>query len=66
MNRGWNVPYGDGERRDSMKPIIYPARSFRGATEGGEPGIYSPRLVVMDSGLAASRRPGMTPMGMNR
>ena len=34
--------------------------SFRGATEGGEPGIHSPRPVVMDSGLAASRRPGMT------
>src|SRR5262245_58123090 len=37
-----------------MKPIICTARSFRGATEGGEPGIHSPRPVVMDSGLAAS------------
>src|SRR5712692_2832699 len=37
------------------------AWSFRGATEGGEPGIHIPRPVVMDSGLAASRRPGMTP-----
>src|SRR5437660_8751391 len=27
--------------------------SFRGGTEGGEPGIHSPRPVVMDSGLAA-------------
>jgi len=26
-----------------MKPILYAAWSFRGATEGGEPGIYSPR-----------------------
>src|SRR5712671_6858985 len=43
-----------------MKPIICAAASFRGATEGGEPGIHSPRAVVMDSGLAASRRPGMT------
>ena len=37
-----------------MKPIISAARSFRGATEGGEPGIHSPRSVVIDSGLAAS------------
>src|SRR5215470_11079872 len=37
-----------------MKPIICSAWSFRGATEGGEPGIHSPRPVVMDSGLAAS------------
>ena len=56
-----------------MKPIICVAPSFRGATEGGEPGIHSPRPVVMDSGLAAEpvigpaegrtrwRRPGMTP-----
>src|SRR5215470_1950347 len=43
-----------------MKPIICSAWSFRGATEGGEPGIHTPRPVVMDSGLAASRRPGMT------
>jgi hypothetical protein len=43
-----------------MKPIICAAWSFRGATEGGEPGIHSPRPVVMDSGLAASRSPGMT------
>jgi len=35
-------------------------RSFRDATEGGEPGIYNPRPVVMDSRFAASRRPGMT------
>jgi hypothetical protein len=28
---------------------------------GGEPGIHSRRPVGMDSGLAASRRPGMTP-----
>jgi len=46
--------------------------SFRGATEGGEPGIHNPRPVAMDSGLAAEpvigpaegrtlwRRPGMT------
>jgi hypothetical protein len=34
--------------------------SFRGATEGGEPGIHIRRPVVMDSGLTASRRPGMT------
>jgi len=46
--------------------------SFRGAAEGREPGIHSrrhsrstrgdssARSVVMDSGLAASRRPGMT------
>ena len=26
---------------------------------GGEPGIHKPQPVVMDSGLAASRRPGM-------
>src|SRR5262249_53452775 len=39
---------------DSMKPIIYTAWSFRGATEGGEPGIHIARPVVMDSGLAAS------------
>jgi hypothetical protein len=26
--------------------------SFRGAAEGGEPGIRSPRSVVMESGLA--------------
>ncbi|SRR6266446_8486806 len=37
-----------------MKPIICSAWSFRGATEGGEPGIHSSRPVVMDSGLAAS------------
>jgi hypothetical protein len=37
-----------------MKPIICAAESFRGATEGGEPGIHSPRPVVMDSGLAAA------------
>jgi hypothetical protein len=43
-----------------MKPIICAGWSFRGDTEGGEPGIHSPRPVVMDSGLAASRRPGMT------
>jgi len=45
---------------DSMKPIICSAWSFRGATEGGEPGLHSPRPPLMDSGLAASRRPGMT------
>ena len=37
-----------------MKPITYGGRSFGGATEGGEPGIDSPRSAVMDSGLAAS------------
>jgi hypothetical protein len=40
-----------------MKPIIYAAGSFRGATEGGEPGIHGPRLVVTDSGLAAFAAP---------
>ena len=35
--------------------------SSRGATEGGEPGIHILGPWVMDSGLAASRRPGMTP-----
>ena len=34
--------------------------SFRGEAEGREPGIHNPRPVVMDSGLAAARRPGMT------
>src|SRR5712664_3798132 len=33
------------------------ARSFRGATEGGEPGIHTPAPVVMDSGLAAFAAP---------
>jgi hypothetical protein len=28
-----------------------------GATESGEPGIYTPRPVVMDSGLAAFAAP---------
>src|SRR5580704_5373394 len=28
--------------------------------QGGEPGIHNPRLAVMDSGFAASQRPGMT------
>ena len=37
-----------------MKPIICAGWSFRGDTEGGEPGIHSPRSVVIDSGLAAS------------
>jgi len=36
-----------------MKPIKCASWSFRGATEGGEPGSHSPRPVVMDSGLAA-------------
>jgi len=35
-----------------MKRIMRAGWSFRGATEGGEPGIHSPRPVVMDSGLA--------------
>ena len=61
MNRGWNVPYGDGERRDSMKPIIYPARSFRGATEGGEPGIHSPRTILCACDNVAPR-----PRGVNQ
>jgi len=55
-----------------MKLIVCAASSFRGATEGGEPGIHNTRPVVMDSGLAAEpvigpaegrtrwRRPGMT------
>ena len=47
-----------GRVREPSTKIL--PRSFRGATEGGEPGIHSPRSVVMDSGLAASRRPGMT------
>src|SRR5947207_77800 len=34
--------------------------SFRGEVEDREPGIYNPRSVVVDSGLAAARRPGMT------
>jgi hypothetical protein len=33
-----------------MKPST--VWSFRGATEGGERGIQSPRPMVMDSGLA--------------
>ena len=43
-----------------MKAIMCESRatnqawSFRGATEGGEPGIHNSRPVVMDSGLAAS------------
>src|ERR1700738_1607562 len=38
-----------------------PAQSFRGALLR-EPGIHTPRPVVMDSGLAGkSPRPGMTP-----
>ena len=37
--------------------IICAAWSFRGATEGGEPGIHSPRPMVMDSGLAAFAAP---------
>jgi hypothetical protein len=37
-----------------MKPIICSAWSFRGSTEGSEPGIHGPRPVAMDSGLAAA------------
>jgi len=49
-----------------MKPIIcaepstIPACHSGAPHSGGEPGIHDPRPVVMDSGLAASRRPGMT------
>ncbi len=39
---------------DSMEPIIYAAWSFRGATEGGEPGIHGPLYwsTEYDSGSA--------------
>src|SRR6266436_9723670 len=38
-----------------MKPIIVARLGHSGAPPlGGEPGIHSPRPVVMDSGLAAS------------
>src|SRR2546427_8881875 len=40
------------------------AWSFRGATEGGEPGIHSLRPVVMDSALSASRRAPESPRKM--
>src|SRR6266849_3665012 len=30
-----------------------------------KPGIHNPRLAVIDSGLAASRRPGMTRLGLS-
>ena len=42
-------------RFDEIDHIL--GRSFRGATEGGEPGIHSPQPVVMDSGLAACAAP---------
>ena len=42
---------------DSMKSIICKQWSFRGAAKAANPLL---RRVVMDSGLAASRRPGMT------
>src|SRR5262249_24806355 len=42
------------------------AASPRGAVEGGEPGVHNPRSEVMDSGFAASRRPGMTSEGNDR
>ncbi len=39
-----------------MKPIICEAWSFRGATEGGEPGIHSPRRWLWIPGSRAKAR----------
>jgi hypothetical protein len=56
----------EGRRREGCADA---AASFRGEAEGREPGIQYPPVLAMsrcgllDSGLAASRRPGMTEPG---
>ena len=51
-----------GDRRRVCGVMRWPPNhsSFRGAAQGREPGTHFPKPVVMGSGLAAARRPGMT------
>jgi hypothetical protein len=39
---------------------VLPALSFRGARKASEPGIQKSNVLPLDSGFAASPRPGMT------
>jgi len=47
-------------RFDLLNSTQHKTPSFRPRPNGPRAGIYNPRPVVMDSGLAATRRPGMT------
>ena len=46
--------------REGGMRLAQSLRRHSGARQRREPGIHNPRPVGMDSGLAASRRPGMT------
>ena len=64
--RAGSARSGGRARAGARQRGLIPPESFRGASEASEPGIQSntatPRLVALDSGPAALRRPGMTKM----